>query len=234
MRYIIESALLHGMLLNRTVILPSFVYARSCEYEVSTCAKFARMVNHGDAVHSDEWRNLPMDQQMSWRVPISVMLNMTLLRNSQPVITVSEYLRLHNIPEDVEESDGHWERHKYHVNPYIFGSGTPPSLHVIENAWYDPCDINRVDVITEEMKRRGGWDPARGVPEKDEYGQWASTEKTELYVALEAALPTRPKVLGWDQARQILQQKGQTSTDEGMEKVLNDNGWEVLYTFNGA
>jgi hypothetical protein len=34
MRYIIESALLHGALLNRTVILPSFIYARSCEYDV--------------------------------------------------------------------------------------------------------------------------------------------------------------------------------------------------------
>lgn len=34
MRYIIETALLHGALLNRTVILPSFVYARSCEYDV--------------------------------------------------------------------------------------------------------------------------------------------------------------------------------------------------------
>jgi hypothetical protein len=34
MRYIIETALLHGVLLNRTVILPSFVYARSCEYDV--------------------------------------------------------------------------------------------------------------------------------------------------------------------------------------------------------
>lgn len=34
MRYIIESALIHGALLNRTVILPSFIYARSCEYDM--------------------------------------------------------------------------------------------------------------------------------------------------------------------------------------------------------
>lgn len=31
MRYIIEAALLHAQLLNRTLVLPSFVYARSCE-----------------------------------------------------------------------------------------------------------------------------------------------------------------------------------------------------------
>jgi len=33
MRYIIETALYHGSLLNRTVIIPSFTYARSCEFE---------------------------------------------------------------------------------------------------------------------------------------------------------------------------------------------------------
>ena len=32
MRYIIEAAILHARLLNRTLILPSFVYARACEY----------------------------------------------------------------------------------------------------------------------------------------------------------------------------------------------------------
>lgn len=33
MRYIIETALYHGSLLNRTVILPSYIIARSCEFE---------------------------------------------------------------------------------------------------------------------------------------------------------------------------------------------------------
>jgi hypothetical protein len=31
-RYTLETAILHGMLLNRTVVIPSFVYARSCKY----------------------------------------------------------------------------------------------------------------------------------------------------------------------------------------------------------
>lgn len=34
MRYIIETALLHAQLLNRTLIIPSFVYGRGCEWEL--------------------------------------------------------------------------------------------------------------------------------------------------------------------------------------------------------
>lgn len=34
MRYIIEAALVQAQLLNRTLVLPSFVYARSCEWEM--------------------------------------------------------------------------------------------------------------------------------------------------------------------------------------------------------
>jgi hypothetical protein len=33
-RYIVEAALLHAQLLNRTLVIPSFVYARACEYEL--------------------------------------------------------------------------------------------------------------------------------------------------------------------------------------------------------
>lgn len=34
MRYIVEASLLHANLLNRTLVLPSFVYARACEWNV--------------------------------------------------------------------------------------------------------------------------------------------------------------------------------------------------------
>jgi hypothetical protein len=162
MRYIIETALLHGAILNRTVILPSFVYARSCEYDIEVCAAYAEMVDHGDATGTNEWKKLPIKEQMAWRVPISVMLNLTLLRNAQPVITVAEYLRLHNMSEETEANDGNWQRHMYPQSPYVFdATRRKPTLQVIENNWYDPHGINRVDMIPEAMKRRGlesrGW-----------------------------------------------------------------------------
>ena len=34
MRYIIEAGLLQAELLNRTLVVPSFVYARACEYDM--------------------------------------------------------------------------------------------------------------------------------------------------------------------------------------------------------
>ncbi|KAH7890025.1 hypothetical protein F5I97DRAFT_1800529 [Phlebopus sp. FC_14] len=237
MRYIIETSLYHGSLLNRTVIIPSFVYARSCEYDNSICAAYAPMVNRGDAVNSDEWRQLPEEQQMAWRVPISVMLNMTHLRRTQPVITVAEYLRLHGLSEDYELSTGQWDTQKYHQSPSVFDShGNPPSLHTIENWWYDPQGLNRVDSIPEDMKVRGGWDPRGGDKGRGENGGWKAPSKTNAYLALEAALSGRQHVLGWDQARRILRSNGVLgiTSDEGLTQVLNDNGWEVLYTFDGA
>jgi len=34
MRYIFEAALLHATMLNRTLVIPSFVYSRSCEFDM--------------------------------------------------------------------------------------------------------------------------------------------------------------------------------------------------------
>ena len=34
MQYILEAALLQANLLNRTLVIPSFVYARACEYHM--------------------------------------------------------------------------------------------------------------------------------------------------------------------------------------------------------
>ncbi|KAG6379179.1 hypothetical protein JVT61DRAFT_11621 [Boletus reticuloceps] len=237
MRYIIETAVHHGSLLNRTVVIPSHIYARSCEYENAVCAAHAHMINRGDAINSDEWRNLPEEQQMGWKVPMSVMLNLTHLRRSHPVITVAEYLRLHDLSPELELSNGQWDTQKFHQNPSVDDTqGKPPSLHVIENGWYDPQDLNRVDGLTEEMKSRGQWDSLLGDPAKDEHGGWPSPIRSNAYLALEQALSGRQHVLEFDRARSVLQSNGirGVTSDEGLIQVLNDNGWEVLYTFDGA
>ena len=43
MRYIIETALLQAELLNRTLVLPSFVYARACEYHMYVTISLSRI-----------------------------------------------------------------------------------------------------------------------------------------------------------------------------------------------
>ncbi|KAH7928205.1 hypothetical protein BV22DRAFT_225426 [Leucogyrophana mollusca] len=240
MRYIIETSLFHGVLLNRTVIIPSFVYARSCEYDNAVCAAYAPMVNRGDAVNSDEWRLLPEEKQMAWRIPMTVMVNITHLRRTQPVLLVSEYLRLHNLSADLEASTGLWETERYHQHPSVFESDARkrPSLVVIDNSWYDPRGVNRVDFIPEDMKKRGDWNAAGGEKSRGEYGTWNKGDKSAIYRNLESGLPQsgRQYVLGWDQARSILQAHGigGISSDEGLEMVLRDNGWEPLYTYDGA
>jgi hypothetical protein len=167
------------------------------------------------------------------------MFNVTHLRRFQPVITVGDYLRLHDLSPDLELSTGQWDTQKYHQKPSVFDThGTAPSLHIIENWWYDPQGLNRVDIIPEEMKQRGKWNLDLGDKGRDENGGWPTPSKTDVYQALERSLPTsgRQYVLGWDHARQILRNHGirGVTSDEGLTQVLNDNGWEVLYTFDGA
>lgn len=166
---------------------------------------------------------------------MSVMLNLTHLRRFQPVITVAEYLRLHDLSGDSELSNGQWDTQKYHQNPSVYDTHSP-SLHIIENGWYDPQGLNRVDILSEEMKSRGQWDPLLGDPGKDESGGWSSPSKTSEYLLLEQSLVGRQHVLSFDKARQILQGERipGLDSDEGLTQYLNDIGWEVLYTFDGA
>ena len=98
------------------------------------------MVNRGDAVGLDDWRELPIEQQMAFRIPISIMIDLPHLRAHHPVITVSEYLRLHGLDPEAESSRRSWERELYHSHPNVFESNKTkmPSLFVIENQWYEP------------------------------------------------------------------------------------------------
>ncbi|KAK0203915.1 hypothetical protein DFS33DRAFT_1374267 [Desarmillaria ectypa] len=145
MWYIIESALLQAKLLFRTLIIPSFIYAISCEYDMHVCSNYARMVNKGDVLGSNEWLGLPIDQQTAWVLPINLMINITHLRQSHPVITVSDYLRLYGHDSDAEAPDGQWQRVFYHLTENVL-TGKIPDLYVIENGWwYDPPGTVRVD-----------------------------------------------------------------------------------------
>jgi hypothetical protein len=258
MRYIIEAALHQAELLNRTLVLPSFVYARACEYDMyatlslhcindliplrfrsSICADYVPMVNKNDAIGWDEWRELPIEQQMAFRIPISVMVNITHLRSRHPVVTASEYLRLHGQDPETESSSGFWLRQSYHSHPNVFETNKTktPSLFVIENHWYDPAGINRVDYIPEAMKIRGNLEHHSGPDGSAEY--WPPLEPTELSSQLAAALPENRFVMEWSAAKNVLNSsdlvdKVHLNDDKFVEEVLNAQGWEVLHTFQGV
>ena len=207
----------------------------------SVCADYVPMVNRGDAIGWEEWRELPIEQQMAFRIPISVMVNITHLRSRHPVITTSEYLRLHGQDPKVESSSGFWPREVYHSHSNVFETNKTktPSLFIIENHWYDPAVINRVDYIPEAMKMRGDLERQPGPKNYDGSAEyWPPLEPTEISTQLAAALPENRVIMGWSAAKNVLISSDQFDevhlNDDGfVEKVLNAQGWEVLHTFQG-
>ncbi|KAH9028798.1 hypothetical protein EDB84DRAFT_1588862 [Lactarius hengduanensis] len=227
-RYIIEAALLQAELLNRTLVLPSFVYARACEYNITVCVDCARMVNMDSATGLDH-------------IPISVIVNMTHLRNRQPVITASEYLRLHGQDPESESSSGFWPQ-SYHTHPNVFETNKTKtsSLFVIENDWYEPRGSVRADYIPEAMKRRGKLERHPG---PGNYGgstkYWPPLEPTELSSNLAETLRWHNSAIAWYIAKHIVKSsdlgKGANPDDDGgMEDLLNAHGFEVLHSFQNV
>jgi hypothetical protein len=202
------------------------------------CADYAVMVNRGDAVGSDEWREFPIEKQMVFRIPISIMIDLPRLRAQYPVITVSEYLRLHGLDAEVESSSGHWDRESYHARPNVFESykTKTPSLFIIKNQWYDPSGSTRVDHIPQEMKERGSWEPYSPSQSQETGGYWPFVVPTDVSKRLAS---DKSGVLDWDAAKDVLlssklEREVDLGDDRVVEDVLNANGWEVLHTFLSA
>lgn len=214
----------------------------------SVCADEAPMLNKGDAVGWGDWRELPIEQQMGWQIPIQVMINITQLRRFQPVITTAEYLQYARLPSTLETMSGYWNRSAYHLPPGPFASHGnrtlgKPTLFIIENAWYDPEGVTRVDTVPVTMKERGGWidgDMSIVQPSRRE-----SRDNDAARLLLRSLLLDK-HVVEWEEARsavrdlavQMPESVGASplnlESDEFIEEVLNQNGWEVLYTFQGA
>jgi len=156
--------------------------------------------------------------------------NLTHLQQSYAVITVSDYLRLHNISTEVESTDGHWEVDTYHSQNAV-GVMTP-DLHVIENLDYDPFSIIRVDRIPQDMRLRGGWSAEGGDP-----GSWTNLEtNSDIYGALMDQIPGDERFeLDWETVKRIVED-GKRITSASSAKdigdVLRENGFEVVYTYD--
>ena len=204
----------------------------------ATCADYAVMVNRGDAVGKDEWRELPIEQQMAFRIPISVMLDLPHLRARHPVITVAEYLRLHGQDPESESSQGSWQRESYHTHPNVFKSNSTmtPSLFVIHNYWYIHKGIIRVDYIPQAMKERGNWQrhSATSVIQETS-GFWPFVVPTNIsrrldisYLRGDMDLNAAKVVL---RASELVPEVD-LDDDEALEDLLNANGWEILHTFS--
>ena len=199
------------------------------------------MVNKGDAIGWDEWRSLPYEQQMGFRIPISLMLDLPHLRSTHRVITVSEYLRLHGQDPESESSNGIWPRDWYIAHPNVFDSDETktPMQFVIENHWYDPPGVNRVDFLPQAMKSRGRLEPYLDPETQETAGYWPPEEPTDVSDRLTSALPEGGAILHWETAKCALRAARlgpgvDLDDDDVVERILSANGWEVLHTFESV
>lgn len=160
---------------------------------------------------NDEWRDLPIEQQMGWRIPIGVLLNITRLRDAQPVITTTDYLRLHGLDPLDESTNGYWQRKQYHASQNVF-TGQTPSLFTVENHDYEPKRTVRVNELSPQWQARAS-----------NTSQFNSTVDAVLREALEED----KVILEWDAVQLAL-----NSTDDAeIRRTLTGAGWEVLHTY---
>lgn len=220
MRYIIEAALEQSRLLNRTLILPSFVYARACEWEIEFCAAFAPMVNRGKAVHSDAWDNLPAYQQIAYRIPIEMMLDIPHLRKlGHPVLLTSQFLRLSGLDDsELETTDGHFDREQY------LGTrkdGSKVTLFEVKLNDYDPKRVVRVD---------------RSRPLTEKFGRFAHGDVGTASMKLWEKVIAKEDhtMIKLEEARDAVKESMQDPLDdEELERVLGEMGWIVVHTWDG-
>jgi len=187
------------------------------------------MVNRGDALGTDEWRNIPMDRQMGWILPIEIMIDVPHLRKKHNVMLMTEYLYLQGLNLTHVRSNGGWDREYYH-------SGIDrPTLFVIPNNIYDPQDVVRIDIVPSPPFVSLG-DPNATV-EHFKANQW--TPPTEFGRAcnvhlLESTFVKRRVWLDWAEVVGALRWILPDYNNTRVEDALNAAGWVTLHTWDGA
>ncbi|VDC06539.1 unnamed protein product [Peniophora sp. CBMAI 1063] len=208
MRYIIEAGLLHASLLNRTLVIPSFVYARSCLYDFDVCSVFAQKFHRGDEIGMGDFKYLSDAEQIAWRLPISLMLDLPRIRRAHSVITVSEYLRLQELNPKLELGNGSWSATLYHEGPQ------KPTLRSLTTSDWDEGFV-RVDREYDLPKP------------KDVGGA--------IDVALRGQLHEHGTIeIGHAQNVMHDQAHAQWESIAELEQLLHNAGWGVLHTFRGS
>ncbi|EJU02501.1 hypothetical protein DACRYDRAFT_22122 [Dacryopinax primogenitus] len=213
-RYIIEAGLLQAGLLNRTLIVPSFVYARQCEFGLDVCAAFVEMVNRGDAIGWDEWRQWPIEKQMGWKIPIGMMIDLNHLRETHAVVTMAEYLRLRGLSPDLEKGNGQWSDDTYKLH----------SRAIPNNRW-DPSGVVRVE------QQRSPFVLDESNP--DSLAAFEARDRVKEKIE-EMMQGHSQNVLDWEFVQQAIRSFGLDDDDIKIELFLRAGGFEVLHTYQGA
>jgi len=91
------------------------------------------------------------------------------------------------------------------------------------------------------MKSRGKWEryPESEIYDHENSGYWPPENSTDISDLLTSVLPEDKVILDWGAAKTVLRESTvglevDLNDDRVIERVLNDNGWEVLHTFDSV
>ncbi|KZT62506.1 hypothetical protein CALCODRAFT_425968 [Calocera cornea HHB12733] len=212
LRFIVQTAILHADLLNRTLVLPTYVYARECEFEEAACSSFAEYLDRDGSLGYGGHTG-----HDGWKVPLGVMLDLPHLRSRHNVLLYSEFYALYSLPPSTENWLGTFNRLS------LYGTGL--SIHSVPNSHFAPPNVLRVDRL---VKPPTAW---VGGTELGEKVRKRMLERLDEGGAMD-----------WDDAKVCcwrtfcLQLAGgpiDTRHDWEIEKALNEAGTEVVYSFKG-
>lgn len=197
------------------------------------------MINKNDAIHTDQWRDLPMDQQMSWYIPLEVMIDIPRLRAKHPILLMSEYLLLQGLDLEMETTSGGWDRSYYHMGL------EQPDLFVVPNRVFDPQGVIRVDtyvpsgpIFARDTLNGTDGTGTDGTNVTDSTNsthptviEWAQIVDSRLVNLTE----TKQKwALDWTDAKIAMGDVMTITNDTIAEQALERAGWVILHTWEGA
>ncbi|KAG8916726.1 hypothetical protein FRC02_003623 [Tulasnella sp. 418] len=165
------------------------------------------MVNRGEEMNVDDFKDFPVELQMGWKISLEIMLDIPHLRKYHKVILLKDWLKIHGLDPAIEigrNGDG-W--------PKFYSKTDPPTpMHMIPNNEYDPKGIVRVNDMSN-------------------LNHVSTDISSTIHLTLKNTLGDR-LVLDWEEAKKALNISVDVA-DEGFENMLAQHGWATTYTFHG-
>ncbi|EJU02245.1 hypothetical protein DACRYDRAFT_94635 [Dacryopinax primogenitus] len=204
MRFIIQAAVLQADLLNRTLVLPSFVYARECEFNAAACSAFAEFMDRDGTLGYGGHTG-----RDGWKIPLGVMIDLPNLRSRHSVLLYSEFYPLFGLSVSTENWSGTFNR--------LSLMNTGLSLYTVGSHLYEPVDTMRVDKL---VKPPTLWEGGTELGEK-------VRKRLQQTIGGGGALD-------WDDTKiQLSGGPIDVGHDWEIQKALNEAGSAVVYSFKG-
>ncbi|KAL8286943.1 hypothetical protein RQP46_003949 [Phenoliferia psychrophenolica] len=220
-RYMAESTLAFGKVMNRVPIIAEYIWARECGVASEICAKYAlkhiKDRNHDPDVGENGW----VEDGEAFKLPISEFIDMPHFRRTfGPVLTFTEYLTLHDMSPSLSGPRGFAGWYDVDFLPptltssHIDAEYTNQSYHKNAAVYEDQEVYIRVDQVEPA--------PRVGVPVKGLTKELIASERgVRMYWSME-------------KAKVALERHGLRlpQDDQGFIRAMEGAGQTVVYTFS--